>query len=82
MNLKETISYIHRKYNIKEHQPDNFTTLTQDELQMIITFAFERGLDLGRGLEIERGIDHRLAKNTPELKSRIYTISDISSGKS
>ena len=42
MNLKETISYIHRKYNIKEHQPDNFTTLTQDELQMIITFAFER----------------------------------------
>ena len=77
MNLKETIFYINNKYNIKD-----LTTLTQAEVQKIITFAFERGLDLGRGLEIERGIDHRLAKNTPELKSRIYTISDIQSGKS
>ena len=63
MNLKETIFYINNKYNIKD-----LTTLTQAEVQKIITFAFERGLDLGRGLEIERGIDHRLAKNTPEYK--------------
>ena len=70
MNLKETISYIHRKYNIKEHQPDNFTTLTQDELQMIITFAFERG---------EESI-----KENNYLKpiTKKFTISDISSGKS
>ncbi len=65
MNLKETIFYVNNKYNIKD-----LTTLTQAEVQKIITFAFERG------------IDHRLAKNTPELKSRIYTISDIQSGKS
>ena len=65
MNLKETIFYVNHKYNIKD-----LTTLTQAEVQKIITFAFESG------------IDHRLAKNTPELKSRIYTISDIKSGKS
>ena len=70
MNLKETISYIHRKYNIKEHQPDNFTTLTQDELQMIITFAFEKGAD--------SIIEENYLKPLPKK----YTISDIKSGKS
>jgi len=65
MNLKETIFYINNKYNIKD-----LTTLTQDEVQEIINFAFDRG------------VDSILEGNTPELESRKFTLSNLHSGKS
>ena len=65
MNLKETIFYINNKYNIKD-----LTTLTQAEVQKIITVAFEKGAD--------SIIDENYLKPLPKK----YTISDIKSGKS
>ena len=65
MNHKETIFYINNKYNIKD-----LTTLTQAEVQKIITFAFEKGADS----IIEDIYLKHLRKH--------YTISDIKSGKS
>ena len=65
MNLKETIFYINNKYNIKD-----LTTLTQAEVQKIITFAFEKGAD--------SIIKENYLKPLPKK----YNISDIKSGKS
>jgi hypothetical protein len=65
MTLKETIFYINNKYNIKD-----LTTLTQAEVQKIITFAFEKGAD-----QIK---EENYLKPLPKK----FTISDIQSGKS